>query len=110
MAALTFRNPVILKTNAKIGSSGTAVTKLLAGVVSTCVPAIGASTVGTGSAYIDGLAAGDFILAGIATIGASGVGVLNVRATAANTASFSFFSMGATTASTMDINYIAFDS
>lgn len=111
MAGLTIRNPLNILSNLRVGSSGTAVTKILMGTVSACVPAMNASTPGTGSANITGLAQGDAIIMQLASYGASGIGIISCSAVAANTASLSFMAVaGATTASTMTFNYLAMDS
>ncbi len=92
----------------RVGSNGAIFTKLLHGLVATCVPAMGASAIGTGSAFISNLAAGATVNLWITSQGASGINVLTASAVSACCASLSFFALaGATDASTMNLGYIA---
>lgn len=92
-----------------VGSTGNKITKILHGTVAACVPAMGASTQGTGSALIANLATTDTFIMILSSNGASGITLTDARVTAASTASLSFASnSGPTTASTMVFSYLAF--
>lgn len=89
--------------------SGTKVTRILHGTVGACVPAMNASTFGTGSALITKLGATDTLIMALTSTGASGIIMTDYRITAASSVSMSFYACeGNTTASTMVFSYIAF--
>lgn len=107
MAAFKTRSQVFLPTSLQVGNNGTKVTKLIEGLVTACVPAMAAHGLGTGSAYIAGVANGDAIIMQLASQGASGIGIQSASIVAANTASLTFCAWGgATTASAMTFNYL----
>lgn len=85
--------------------NGTLVEKILTGTVTACAPAMGASTLGTGSALITGLTASGTLLMQLNN-GGSGLQLTAVCPIATNTASLSFMSLGATAASTVTLSYI----
>lgn len=85
--------------------NGTLVEKILTGTVAACAPAMGASALGTGSALITGLTASGALLMQLNN-GGSGLQLTAVCPIAANTASLSFMSLGATAASTVMLSYI----
>jgi hypothetical protein len=108
MGSFKVRQNVLAPTSVKIGANGTQMSKLLVGTVAACVPAMAASTFGTGSAYIAGLETTDGIVMQLNSLGASGVTLASVRITAANTASLTFMAgPGPTTACTMVFGYVA---
>ena len=106
MASFKIRNNMFFPTSLKVGTNGTTLTKTLWGIGPACVPAMNASAVGTGSISISGVEVGDAVSIQLASLGASGVGLVAASAFA-NGASLTFIALaGPTTASTMNFNYI----
>jgi len=108
MGSFKVRQNVLMPSTLKIGANGTELDKFIIGTVAACVPAMAASTYGTGSALIPGLETTDGIVMQMNSTGASGVILASVRITAASTASLTFMAgPGPTTASTMVFGYVA---
>lgn len=106
MASFKLRNNMFFPTSLKVGTNGTTLTKALWGIGSACVPAMNASAVGTGSIAITGAEVDDAVIIQLASLGASGVGIVAASAFA-NGASLTFIALaGATTASEMRFNYM----
>ena len=107
MASWKIRSQVLMPNSLQVGSNGTKFDKFLFGLGSACVPAMNASSIGTGSLAITGVAAGDTVIVQLASQGASGIGIM-AASSITNGASLTFFALGgATGASTMVFNYIA---
>lgn len=106
MASFKLRNKMFFPTSLKVGTNGSEMTKVLYGVSSACVPAMNASAVGTGSILITGVEVGDTVILQLASLGASGIGLVQTKAIT-NGASMTFMALvGPTTASTMGFNYM----
>jgi len=104
MPSFRVRRPLLAMGGLNVGN-GTTIDKILTGTVAACVPAMGASTLGTGSALITGLAASGTVFMQLNS-GGSGLQLTAVCPIATNTASLSFMSLGATAASTVTLSYI----
>lgn len=106
MAKFKVRRVALLGGGVQIGTSGTSITSILAGSTSACVPAVAASTTGTGSIAISGVDAADNVFV-FPAAGASGIAVINAAAISGG-ASLSFFNMGSVnfSASTVSFRYL----
>lgn len=105
MPAFKTRRVLLAQGGLQVGPSGTSFAQVLSGTVAACVPAMGASALGTGSAAISGIAASGMLLMQLNS-GGSGLQLTAVCPISANTASLSFMSLGATAASTVTLSYI----
>ena len=101
------RSKILAKGGTQTGANGTHVKKVLAGVVSACVPIVGASAVASGSMAITSASTGDKVfLSGSDADGGVAVYSAVVSADGAITASYLNPTGADTTASTMTFHYL----
>ncbi len=104
MPSFRVRRPLLAMGGLNVGN-GTTIDKILPGTVAACVPAMGAAAIGTGSALITSLSASGTLMLQLNS-GGSGLQLYAACPIAANTASLTFGSLGATAASTVTLSYI----
>lgn len=103
------RRPLLAMNGITIGSAGQALTELIFGTVTACVPVVGASSYASGSMSIAGADVGmSFVFTGQGAV--EGVAVYSASVTAAGAVSASYLNPGSadTSASEMTFAYIGF--
>lgn len=108
MGSYKLRQNNLVPGSITLGVNGTKASQLFFGSATACYPAIGPSSIGTGSMAIANLPATAIVMVMPAFVGASGISVIAASAIAGG-ASLSFLAPGPSiAASTATFTYIAF--